>query len=380
MIARKWLVSMMNSSVEQIDEYSRIYVPKSKILKGRFHRQTIVGIILWCAIGYLMVIGSLNIRSLKQYSPISIRYDIPISGNDAYHAREYSTQHKEESIYHLTFWEETNSEIANEFICVNATCIYYNGDVSVVRPLNILCGTSPGATDNVGCMVSSGLAHKIFGGTDIIGMNIDINGYSYKIRGVFKEDDILVLASIIDEDTSHSYSAVELSSGLQHPYYGDIETYMHTIGLGKPTGILMGSPTFIAEIFTILPIIILAVYWLLLLIQQLKKYSSIIKNSLFFIVLLIFTMILPVLLDLLPGWMIPTHWSNFSYWSNIILQIKENLNEYITIKKFSRDISYTVEILTQLSISLPATICSILICYRWHRVNAYGTSEYIKEH
>lgn len=320
---------------------------------------------LWCLLAVLLVAGSGNLITLRRYSPVSLRYNSPVSGQDAYKARQYAIEHGGEGSFWLSFWHESKESFSGEFSKVDAVCIFYSGDASLVWPAGYLAGTAPGVTDGAGCVVSSALARAIWGDVDIVGKTVEVDGRTRIVRGVFQGEDLLALLSVRDEDTRQSYSAVELSGGPSAPARSDVESFIMAAGLGRPDSILMDTPAFFASVLAALPLVILAVYGFALCIIQLKKRPAAIRGVLFF-ALIGFAVLLPGLLDMLPGWMIPTRWSDFSFWGSLAKQTGENLREYFTLAPRLRDVAYKILLLKQAGISFISVCCALIICCRWH--------------
>ena len=328
-------------------------------------KQLIVGSLLWCVLSVLLALGALNVNAISQYPPISLRYDTPFSGQAAYQARVYSIEHSDEKPFWPTFWHETQLQVESEYGSIKTVCIFFSGDAALVWPAQYLGGTAPGVTDGIGCSVSSSLAWKLWGGSDIIGKTVEIDGVTRTVRGVFDGEDELVLVSVRDEATSQSFTAVELSGGPSDPTRSDAVSFARSAGLGAPDSVLMDTPASLAQMLAALPLFILAFYGLALCIARLKARPAALRLCLL-LALLGVALFLPRLLDMLPGWMIPTRWSDFSFWGSFMDQIGDNLREYLVLRPRLRDVAYKVLLLKQAAIAFLATGCALSICFRWH--------------
>ena len=335
--------------------------------RGRTNiRRLLVSALLWLALTVLLVAGAMNAGALRQYPTVSLRYETPVSGQAAYRARQYAAKQTGEDVFWLTFWHQTEARFSGGYNNANAECIFYSGDAALVWPARYLYGAAPGVTDGTGCAVSSALAWKIWGSADVVGKTLEAGGEIRTVRGVFEGDDLLALLSVRDEDTGQSYTAVELSGGPASPGRGDVESFITASGLGTPDSILMGTPVFFAEIMAILPLLILACYGLALWIGRLRKRPAVQKGLLLFAALMAFALLLPGLLEFLPGWMIPTRWSDFSFWSSLGQQISDNLREYLTLTPGLRDVEYMILLLKQAGIAFLSACCALSVCFRWH--------------
>ena len=340
-------------------------------------KQFLVGMLLWVALAVLLVIGMTNVSNLRQYPAISLRYNNPVSGKAAYSARLYSVENKDDAFW-LTFWHETNADYDSGYDSgnnsgynsgynrVNAVCILFSGEAALVWPARYLSGTAPGVTDGIGCAVSSALARELWGGDDVVGKFVGIDDEIRVVRGVFEGSEQMALVSVRDEDTSRSFSAVELSAGPSDPVRSDAESFAIAAGLGRPDSILTGTPVALSAVLAVLPLVILALYGLALCITKLKYHPAAFRIVLLS-VFLGFAVVLPELLDKLPGWAIPTRWSDFSFWGSLVNRLGDNLLEYLLLSPCLRDVEYKILLYKQIGISLLSVNCSLSICFFWHR-------------
>ena len=338
-------------------------------------KRKIADALLWCVMAGLLVIGAINAGAIKAYSPVSLRYDAPISGQDAYRAREYSIRHSGENVFWPTFWHETEANYSNEYRNIKAFCILYSGDAALVRPLKYMSGTTPGSTDGTGCAVSSALAWELWGSFDVVGKTVGVGSEDRLVLGVFDEKELLALVSVGDEDKDQSFTAVELAGGLPSPARADAESYAVAAGLGKPDSILLGTPATLAAILTAAPLLILGVYGLALCAGRIKKHPAALKGAIFFAAFIGFAMLLPSLLGIFPDRIIPTRWSDFSFWGALTRQTGENLKEYLAQKPYLRDVEYKILLLKQICITFISVICAVAICFRWGR----GLAGFVRE-
>ena len=328
-------------------------------------KHVIIDAILWCALAVLMVISALNLSAIRSHSAVSLRYKTAVSGQAAWQARRYAANQSSEYTFWPTFWHEVRSSVAGDFSKSDAKCIYYNGNASLVWAADYLSGTTPGVTDGLGCTVSSALAWKLWGSFDIIGKTVEVDGVSRTIRGVFKGDDLVALLSIRDEDKSQSYTGVELSGGPSSPSRDDVVSFTMVSGLGAPDNILKATPAFLAGILSALPLLGLAVYGFALLIGSLKKYPATLRWALI-LTFIAFALMLPILLDALPDWIIPTRWSDFSFWGSLAGRIGDDLKEYLAVEPRLRDVVYKTLIIKQVVVAFMGIITTIVVCFRWH--------------
>jgi len=312
----------------------------------------------------LFIISIINVSEMRQFSPVSVRYDEPFSGQAAYQLRRFSIGQGENTFW-PTFWHEKEAKIESALRSVNAHCILFSGDASLVLPTDYVTGAAPGVTDGSGCAVSSAMANELWGGSDVAGQPVTIDGVERTIRGVFEHDQLIALLSVSDEDTSQSFTAIELSGSSSSTTRADIENYISRAGLPAPDRILLDRPTLLASFLAFLPLIILTVYLAVCLFIRLKKRALVIYLIVFTVFLgLAFT--LPLLLDLLPTWLIPSRFSDFSFWGDMIRQLGDDFREHMWLTPRLRDVSYMILFYKQIGIALISVALAAILCCR-HR-------------
>jgi len=329
-------------------------------------KRILADVLLWCVLFVFMAVSMANSSALQRYSVVSLRYETPFSAQAAYRARQYSIEQFDEDTFWPTFWIGTEAEYSVEFKKITAHCIVFSGDASLVWPIERLIGGMPGVIDGVGCAISSGLAWELWGDTDVIGKTLETNGETRVVRSVFDETQSLALLSVRDVDLSQSFTSVELTGGPASPDRDSVERFAVASGLGMPDSILMGTPTFIAGLAAVLPLFILAIYGFVMCISWIRKRSAVIRRMFGFLMLLGAAMLLPGLLDILPDRLIPTQWSDFSFWGSLLNQTGDNLREYLELSPSLRDVDYGVLVFKQVFIAFIASAFALYVCLRLH--------------
>jgi len=321
------------------------------------------GVLLWCILGALLVVGIMNANALREYPTVSLRYKAPITGQAAYQARLYAIRQGEDNTFWPTFWHEAVAEFESEYVKVNAKSIHYSGDAALVWPARYLSGTAPGVTDGFGCAVSSELAFALWGSGDVLGAAVEVDGKSRVVLGVFEGRDMVALLSVSDEDTGQAFTAVELSGGIQAPSRSEVTSFALTAGLGAPDSVLLGTPAILADFLAVLPLLMLFVYGLVLLAGWMRRHPTA-RRGVLLLVFLGFAILLPGLLDMLPDRLIPTRWSDFSFWGGHLSQMGNDLREYLTVTPMLRDLGYEILFFKQLGIAFLSVCATLCICLR----------------
>ena len=328
-------------------------------------RLLVIDAVLWGVLCLMLVTGQINQYAVKRYSPASLRYDTPITGKAAYVARQHSIERSGEGTFWPTFWREYKASFKGGFVAVEADCIAFSGEAALVWPLEYVTGEAPSVIDGEGCAVSEQLAWKIWGSSDIIGMIVEADGAQRVIRGVFKGETEVALLSFRDEDTTQSWNAVELSGGPADAVRSDAESFASASGLGKPDAILMGGHSIFADALVAIPIVILIVFGIALIAGFVRKQFPSARTPLFFTVLIICAILLPSLLNKLPAWLIPTRWSDFSFWVSLMRQASSGIREFLSVTPQSRDVELRMLLIKQTVIAFASVCAAVSVCFRW---------------
>ena len=329
-------------------------------------QKLIVDALLWCALCVLLIVGFLNQGNIRRLSSVSLRYNTPISGQAAYAARQYSITRSDGSPYWPVFWNEHRASLTSEFKTASTDCISFSGDASTVWPAVYIIGATPGVTDSIGCVVSEALAWRLWGSFDVVGMPVKVDESERVIRGVFKGEDELALLPYRDEDTSQSWSAVDLVGGPADAVRADAENFAQAAGLGKPDYIIMNGSPSVAGALAALPLLILSCYGLAMIIVFIRKRFREARKPVFYICLILIAVALPAALRALPAWLIPTRWSDFSFWSSLADQALSGMKEFLRATPQLRDVELRVLLIKQAGLMLPAVCIGLAICFRWH--------------
>jgi len=326
-------------------------------------RRTIINVLLCCVMAALLVVSLLNVHAMRRYSPVSVRYDEPVSGQVAYQLRCFSIEQSGEGVFWPTFWHEKQAKIESDLRTIFAPCVIYSGDAALVWHANYINGSAPGVTDGIGCAVSSALAYELWGGNDVVGKPLVVDGAERVVRGVFEGELLLALLSVRDEDTSQGFTAIELSGNPSSTTRSDVLDFILSAGLDAPDIIIIDRPTSLALFMFLLPLIVLAIYVLVRFIARLKK-RPVFVYVVVFLALLGLALLLPVLLASLPSWMIPSRFSDFSFWGEMVGQLGEDLIEYLRLTPRLRDVTYMILFYKQIGITFVSVILSVILCFR----------------
>lgn len=237
---------------------------------------------------------------------ISLRFDTPLTGRQIDWARTHT---EENAAPYLTFWTESQAFVTFQETGVPAAQILYNGDPDLPYPVTYRHGSAPGMDRNL-CAISVGLAWQLWQSDRAVGMTVEIDGQAYTISGVFEEEDCRLLRW-----ADSGFTAVEIP----HTPKGE-DSYRYALdlaaqcGLGMPAGILWGSGMAdIGRILCWLPLVLAGCILVFPLLTKLRKLPGIVWG----ILILGLVLALPRILEIAPGWLIPTRWSDFGFYGRL---------------------------------------------------------------
>ena len=309
----------------------------------RRFKRSFAALLLVGLLALLTAAGLVGAAGLTSGAPASLRFDPPVSGPAAYAARQYAAG-QEGEVFWPTFWREGQSKLATALAEVSADCIAYSGDAALVWPAEYLSGAAPSVTDSTGCAVSSALARRLWGSTDVVGQCLEADGEERLVRGVFESRRELILLGFADEDASQAWSAAELSGGPRHASRAQAAAFAAEAGLGQPGSILMSSgPAAAAWVLAVLPLILLSLYGLARAMAWLRPRSRWGWRALWFSLALGLALTLPLLLETLPPRMIPSRWSDLDFWAGLWRQGEAALRELLSARPTLRDVEQRLQ-------------------------------------
>ena len=255
----------------------------------------------------LMIISfSLSARLTELCPSISLRYDTPLTEKQVEWSRAYTDEY---DAPYLTFWTESQTIVSTQDMGAWAAQILYNGDSEFSYPVTYRHGGAPGMDRN-SCSISVPLAWQLWQSDRVVGMTLQIDSKEHTISGVFESDD-----NRLFRWSDSGFTAVEIPNT---PKGEDSYRYALDLaaqsGLGHPTGILWGSGmAAIGRVLCWLPLALAGCFLIMPYLAQLKKIPGIVWA----ILILVLVLALPAIIEVLPGWMVPTRWSDFGFYGRL---------------------------------------------------------------
>lgn len=268
------------------------------------------------------------------------------------------------------FWYTSPEEVLNAGRGeVKTPVLFADGDMSGLYPTTFLHGWYPSAAESRGLALSEGLAWELLGSTSAIGAEVEWQGQTYTVRGIFKGDAPMLLAQVDAEDTwIPGFSGVELY-GL--PEEGDpreaaVDFAASVAGLGQPTQIV--NVKTLPEILMAMawvPAAILGLWFLAKCLGLLRHANFWLRQVVWFGLLFAAAIALPRLLAMLPGWVIPTQWSNLDHWREFFKEISARLTAWLSMKPSLSDVELKRRLIGQVAMLIPALFALFSAMRRW---------------
>lgn len=315
----------------------------------------ILAILLAVFLFALVRVGLKNAEKMQWYTAgVSLRYEEPLQSDVVHDAHKQNAS--------LTFWcqQEDILEIENKQI--HATIFLYNGDMAMVwgQPLKI--GSIPSPFDESGCVLSSGAAYALFGSENVVGLFLKQGNTTYVVRGIFESNDLLAILPV----STAAFTAVEIpyTEALWQDPDTQVTMLSQETGLPTPQWQLYPKEIFAIMQWTLyIPILFSGIVLLSLFAHTIKGWTVIYRDGLVFLILLLLILALPFFFQVWPQWLTPSRWSDFSWWRQVLSQLKNHFYAWLSIIPSYRDVCIKTIVLCHLSIIAGQCIlCEWLRC------------------
>ena len=214
----------------------------------------------------------------------------------------------------------------------NVVCIGYRGDARGCLPVRYQAGGAPGLLGKE-CALSAALAEALFGSTDVVGLSVTWQEQIYTVCGVFAATDCVLLAPSRDHLTAAELRGVSADAPKE-----DAEQWCQTVGLPTPQAIVYGPQRlWLADCLCWAPLWILGLGWLGCLFHLSLAWPGLLRWLFWFALALVFALLLPLLLQALPGWLVPARWSDISFWEQLWQKIGEGRRALAETPQLWRD-------------------------------------------
>lgn len=297
-----------------------------------------------------------NASQLRQRAQsVSLRWQQPI----------LLDEHNNEN-NNLTFWTEEIQVLSAEYHTAESKTLRYTGDAALLYGTPCSVGAYPGPLDETGCVISSALAHQLFGSEDVVGLTVSTPEKSYSVRGVFRDEE--VWAFLPDQKGPFTAAELAVEGDTYHDPDGWVEQKLRQMQLPEPDWVLYPSPlAAFAGLAAWCPLFFASGMLLRMLWKKFRSQPALTQEILAFIGLLILVLALPQLLSAFPQWLIPSRWSDFSWWSRIVTQLKHHGMDWLSAVPVGRDLSFKIGLIKQVAfLFMQGIFCEMLRCRLHH--------------
>ena len=230
----------------------------------------------------------------------------------------------------LAVWRQTEIALtAPSGRAANAGLLAVSGSPVLCCPLRCLAGTYPGAGQQDGCAVSAALADALFGSRDVAGLTLEVDGKTRRITGVLDSAEAFVLCPLSDAAGCTGASLARLPAGDPR---GAVQTLLRSAGLPQNDAVLLPCGTLRGALLGLaaLPLVaaglaLLGRLWRALPLQGGARWAA------GFCAAVAAALALPALLAALPRWLIPSRWSDGSFWAGLAATLHSTLRAFFTL-------------------------------------------------
>ena len=336
----------------------------SRCLRGLF------SIVIAALLLYLMSLSYSGMKEFqKLYEGWSVRLSAPISRDRAFEIKRYCVKNAEDiKGAWPVFWTEKSMNIQKaDSKSVRAVCLLYDGDGSGIWPAEFLQGAYPGELGE-DCAVSDTLSWRLWGSTDCMGKELEMGGRKYAVTGIYKSAEATAMAGgrgnaeweNIDIRTDEPMIRESFEVYLAAMGVSDYDTVVDGGGLGGLVKLIWAVPVCMAGAAAAASIM----SWLdNILPGEYKKWVLL-------SILFIFALCLPWILSRLPPWLLPSKWSDFSFWSQLFDKLKGHVTDWFSMKPTAKDTEVKLRLLRQTALMIAEAVILILFYGR----PVYGTA------
>lgn len=260
-------------------------------------------------------------RLARQNPPLDLTLAAPVSADTLAAARAWEQSDANANGISASLWGSKKAAAATELgrTAAAVTCIFFAGNAGDCLPADYLQGAAPGAQGQQ-CAVSSALAWALFGSNDIVGQTLTLDRTQYTICDVFDADTQIML---YPGRSGFTHAALRGTS--PDTPKADAEQWAAAAGVGEISAIDYGPQrVWLAGALRFLPAALVGVGMLVILLRFIAALPGLARGLCYFALALLFALALPRFLQALPGWLIPSRWSNFAFWPELWRKIREN--------------------------------------------------------
>lgn len=280
---------------------------------------------IWLAAAVLLVVLQLLLQRVAVQSfgadpPLGLTLAEPLTAEQVTAARSWEQSDANTAGVTVSFWKREKDTVATDFghTAENVDCIGFDGNAQDCLSARYLQGVPPGAVGQQ-CAVSSALAWALFGSYDIIWQCLTLDGTLYFVSGVFENETLCLLYP-----TQRNFTHAELRGTSSDTPKSDAVQWAAAAGAGEIQSIdYHPQKAWLGRCLCRLPTVLAGLCLLIALLRFFSGLPKPLREAAWFALALFFAWRLPYFLQTLPGWLIPSRWSNFSFWADLWREITQ---------------------------------------------------------
>ena len=257
----------------------------------------------------------------------------------------------------VTLWQVYSAQqiMDSDMRNTTANVVAVFGECEDITTKSMLYCAFPSNSDTQGCAVSSGLAFSLWGSTQVLGVQVRIEGEVFYVRGVFEDDNARVFRQAEFDKTLSNMQLTFPGGGTRE----DAERYLTAANFMGGTILdlpLMGRGFRILFRF---PAIVLAFGIIVRLLRRARKlwhYQAWLFSYLPFVLAVLAVLMLCIDLPEIPSSFIPSKWSDFEFWKDLFLSHWKNVTRWTSAAPTFRDKELWGSASAMLLLSIFATI------------------------
>lgn len=292
-------------------------------------------LLLACAVSWGIAVWFAG-RLWAAYPLVSVRSDVPVTGRQLEALRSALRQEDGASALVPAFWSQAEGSAESRWETCGITAILYCGEYDAVYPAVLLEGRFPAAQENGKCAVSTAAAWQLWGSEDVLGQELEIEGDIYRVCGLFRSSASLALCG---ESLDHGFSNIEFWGGYAAPPVETVQQLLRAAGIAQQVTLYFPFPWIAAlTAYALCPAGLVLLAAARTLGGRVRRGCP--KETCWFVLggAFLLALVLPALLRLLPPWITPARWSDFSYWGGLLPAVGKAIETGFSLNPCAKDV------------------------------------------
>lgn len=292
-------------------------------------------LLLACAVSWGIAVWFAG-RLWAAYPLVSVRSDVPVTGRQLEALRSALRQEDGASALVPAFWSQAEGSAESRWETCGITAILYCGEYDAVYPAVLLEGRFPAAQENGKCAVSTAAAWQLWGSEDVLGQELEIEGDICRVCGLFRSSASLALCG---ESLDHGFSNIEFWGGYAAPPVETVQQLLRAAGIAQQVTLYFPFPWMAAlTAYALCPAGLVLLAAARTLGGRVRRGCP--KETCWFVLggAFLLALVLPALLRLLPPWITPARWSDFSYWGGLLPAVGKAIETGFSLNPCAKDV------------------------------------------